>query len=292
VSLWQRIKQRASRPAEPTRRQVLEAHIEAFLERYLDVAREARRSDGKLSLSVLGDGQPSRVVVEAGLDRLEVVARSRGLGLWLLPDAFLPGATELTAPKRTLLAQLGFARERGGQYASSFEPRAQHTRLCDALERVLFEVLDHPADAFYSVSIEPERVPDNSQLMASIQHLVKVRDLDARRLLYQAFINALLYLPLTSPDDASVPAGVRVSGRSGLVDKGEEWTVYSDEQAFARAGLEPSEVALVSGVRLIRAAEAAGIAALRINPSSRIGGEFLRNEVWMMGDYLRKIGVL
>jgi hypothetical protein len=107
-----------------------------------------------------------------------------------------------------------------------------------------------------------------------------------------AFINALLYLPLTSPDDASVPAGVRVSGRSGLVDKGEEWTVYSDEQAFARAGLEPSEVALVSGVRLIRAAEAAGIAALRINPSSRIGGEFLRNEVWMMGDYLRKIGVL
>ena len=52
-----------------------------------------------------------------------------------------------------------------------------------------------------------------------------------------------------------------------------------------------SEVALVSGIRIARSAEAHGVAALKINPKSRIGGEFLRNEVWMMCDYLRKLGV-
>jgi hypothetical protein len=290
--LWQRIKAKATASAEPTRREVLRAHVEAFVERYADAVRAARRGpDGRLSLTVLSEA-PSRVVVEARLNRLEVVARARGLAVWLLPDAFFPGAVELTDDKRALLGRLGFARGHGGRYVATFDSDPAIEKVCDAIEQVLFGALDHPTDAFYSVSIEPERVPDNSALIDSIRHLVKVRDLDARRLLYQAFINSLLYVPLTSPDDALVPAAVRASGASGFVDKGEEWSVYSDDEAFARAGLQPSEVTLVSGVRLVHAAEARGVAALRINPRSRVGGEFLRNELWMMGDYLRKIGVL
>lgn len=271
---------------------MLAAHVEAFLERYAEAARTARRADGKLSLAVVDHAQPSRVVVEAKLDRLEIVARRRGLGLWILPDAFLPGGSELTREKGALLATLGFERDAAGRYALAFDANAPTERVCDAVERVLCDVLDHPRDVFYSVAIEPERVPDNSALIDSIQQLVKVRDLDSRRLLYQAFINALLYVPLTAPEESQAPARVRVSARGGLVDQGDEWTVYSDEEAFMRAGLGPEDVTLVSGVRLVRAAEAQGIAALKINPRSRIGGEFLRNEIWMMGDYLRKIGVL
>lgn len=294
MSLWQRIKGRAGRPEEPTRRDVLAAHIDAFRERYAEASRNAvrRGADGRLALSVLAQDRPSRVVVQLGLDRLELVATREGFSLRLFPDVFFPGSVDLGEDKRAVLGELGLCRDRAGCFATEFDADAASRSMCDAIEAVLFRVLDHGRDAFYGVSIEPERRPDNSDLIDSIQALVKARDLDARRLVYQAFINALLYVPLTAPEDRSLPARVRASSGGGLVDKGEEWTVYSDEDAFRRGGLGSEDVALVSGVRLVHAAEAEGIVALKINPRSRIGGEFLRNELWMMGDYLRKIGVL
>jgi hypothetical protein len=241
---------------------------------------------------VVQNAPPSLVAIDAGLSRLEVSRTADGLVLGLLPDVFFPGVVEFTPDRERVLVDLGMQRDDWGCFVAAATPVEDLDAVVARVRRVLSDVLDRDAGLHFGVAIERERVPDNSELISSIQALVKAQDLDSRRLVYQAFLNALVYVPLDLPEDVGEPARVRPFVRGGFVDKGEDWAVYSDRQALERAQLTLREVALVPGIRVVQAGEAQGIAALKINPRSRIGGEFLRNELWMMGDYLRKIGAL
>lgn len=290
MSLWQRIKGGLSGPPpeQPSPLQVLTAHIDAFVERVASLS-----PSGKRSLSVVQPEGQRVIAIEAGLSRIEISGDVSGLRVRLLPDSFFPGVVGRPSDKADELERAGLLRDESGCFAVSVDvPMGDASRdLAQRIERVLHEILEHPADRFYSVAIESVRTPENTELITNIEKLVKAQDFDSRRLVYQSFINGLFFVPLELPSDTRLPAGVRAWQKGGLVDKGEEWAVFSDEDALGRAGRSLSEVAVVSGIRIVRCAEAHGVAALKINPKSRIGGEFLRNEVWMICDYLRKLGV-
>lgn len=294
MSLWDRLRTGLSlTPKDPEPVDILGAHLDAYLERYALPKLAQRKTSGQLSLTVVAEETVRVVVVESRLSRVEISGRQDELVVRVLGDSFLPGVKELTESKQKLLSDLGLRRETNSDFAFSWDlQQAGGSRqLARRIESLLVELLDHGADDVYSVAIEPQRSLDNSQLIDSIQQLVKRQDFDARRLVYQAFLNSALYLPVAPPAEQLAPTRVRPWRQSGMVDKGEDWAVFSDLEALLRGGMVPEQAQLVSGLRLVAAAEAHGIAALMINPKSRIGGEFLRNEIGMMGDYLRKLGI-
>lgn len=308
MSLWERLKESLALgrgilvpspgEQEATPLQTLEAHLEAFLERYPPgVGTEASRSvphkhDAGVSLSVLPAAE--RVVaVESGLSRIEVRHGKGGLRVSILADAFLPGWTKLGREKQQLFSEFEVERDERGHFVFLTKqggPIALPV-LARRIEVLLTEVLDHKHGEFYSVSIEAEREPDNAPLLESIRNLVKQPDLDSRRMVYQAFLNALVYVPLEFEAASMTAPGVRHWPASGK-PKDREWAVFTDEEALTRARLGRDSVIVASGLRVARAAEAEGIVALKLNPRSKVGGEFLSNEVTMMCDYLRKVGVL
>ena len=84
MTWWSKIVGQLGLQGQPSQRQVLEAHIEALFERY------APQTAMTGSLVVRPTGGQYRVVVEAGLSRVEVEARTTRLAAIIVPlDAFL-----------------------------------------------------------------------------------------------------------------------------------------------------------------------------------------------------------
>lgn len=298
---------------EPAPREVLDAHLAVLLERFVrgsevrqpegaDAAHDA--SNGPAASALQGpesSEQPGaqereagyHLQVEAGLTHLKMVAERPGwVSLELPLDAFLLRRwSQAELIERT--AAFGFA---PGQ--SAFEltlrravgsPRARR-QFAAHVERVLHELLAHPHGAFYSVSIEQDRQLDNASLLDSFRELARKRDMESRRQVYQELINGRLLLPLSQHfEDAAFPQ--LETRRSESSDK-DSLVAVTDLQALADYRDPPGPFVTVSGIRLVQAMRVRAISGLLLNPSSRVGGELLPNEIDMLADYLQTLGLL
>jgi hypothetical protein len=287
LSRWRRFQ-------EPTPRQTLHAHIGALRERFGTPA-----AAGSASLPHLSPAAEYRVVVETGLSRVEIhLALGVSLRVCLPVDSLLAQPTERAWVQHARWVGLGYQRQEYEPHFSktiTAEPKALVTQVVDEVERVLFELFEHSRGAFYSVAIEREPVPSPEALLASIRQLVKRKDIEARRVVYQNLINGTFYLPLHR---ASEPAADETSELPAVDASAEPlggapvWAVFTDLHALDRFRDNRRPYLLVQGIRLIQCAIAHRIGALTINPSSDVGGELYANELEAIAHTLRARGVI
>ena len=284
---------------EPTARETLEAHLAVLQEQYAAPAAVA----GKRQLGVAGANQGYRVVVEAGLSRVDVQCTAPDeLRVHLRGDAFLlPGA--LDSAKRSLLRdfEMTWTRQEGAfsmvqairlpnsaQRSERQARKKQLSQLAARIEVLLTELLRHPKGAHYSVAIEKQVPFDNSDFIQAVQKLVKTSDQKERRLVYQAFVNGWFFVPIEPVNEHLQVAPIQaVDAELGGKFT---WTAYSDAEALKQD--KPNvDFVQASGIRVTQAAHAAGIAALKLNPASKIGGEFYGHELETLANYLKKRGI-
>src|SRR5690606_31100816 len=151
------------------------AHLEALFERY---------APERVSLTESLGGRPAtgsyRVVVEAGLSRIEIEARTSRMASVLVPlDAFLvdaQGALRDAESVQNLLLQEGLSRRSGSgtlELVVSAEGAKALRRVGERVEALLPLLFSHSAGSFYSVAIERERNPDNTELLDHIRVLAR-----------------------------------------------------------------------------------------------------------------------
>ncbi len=276
------------RKREPSPRENLEAHIEALRDRFGPAS--VSHSGGPLKV-VTTAGQ-YRVVVEAGLSRIEVHCLANDeYGLSVPCDALLAERPERARARSQRWVEFGLARDRSVHFAKVVRsPRDAIRRTADEVERLLFELFEHPTGRFYSVAIEKETVPDAAQLLESIRQLVKTKDQDSRRQVYQNVINTRFYLPLCPNEDEHALPDVH----SWHEPMGQRpvWAVFTDFEALEDYRAQRDPYVVITGIRLVQAALAHRLGALKINPKSKVGGELYANELDAIGNYLRSIGLM
>lgn len=274
---------------QPSQRQVLEAHIEALFERY------APQTAMTGSLVVRPTGGQYRVVVEAGLSRVEVEARTTRLAAIIVPlDAFLmhsPLGANVEVEQRLREQQL---ERRPGSGALEVLVTAEGPRafsdMAARIEGMLEALFDRGGGDFYAVSIEREMNPANEELLELVRVLVRRKDMESRRQVYQAVVNGRFWLPLReAAGDQLLPV---VEGWPEPFHGAPVWAVFTDLEALKdyRDNVQPAVV--VTGVRLVQALHVYGVGALKINPSSKVGGELYGNEIETLANYLRARGLL
>jgi hypothetical protein len=148
----------------------------------------------------------------------------------------------------------------------------------------------------YSVSIEKEPVPDPGAMLDSIRALVKVKDEASRRRVYEGLVNGAFYLPLRpvagESEVGKEPVGLEVDPWPEEFAGNPVWAVCTDTGALDDLRDERHPYLVISGVRLIGAARARRLGALKINPRSKIGGELYGGELLAIARYLERIAVL
>lgn len=285
---------RLTRLGEPTRRQTLEAHVEALRDRFGPAAKLASKG----SLSVVNPAGSYRVVVESGLVRVEVHCQEEHRFAIRVPcDALLTEPPERVRARSRRWAEHGLVRgDQRPDFEKTVAPKPTGDRgdvverVADEVERLLFELFGRARDSYYSVAIEKEKPPDAEPLLDSIRRLVKSKDHDARREVYQQVINARFYLPLMPAREADQPPEVHAIPE--LFGGRPVWAVFTDLSALAAYRDEREPYVLISGIRLVQAALAHGLGSIKINPESRVGGELYRNELDALADYLRRLGLM
>lgn len=295
MSLWAKLLGRFGlAPREPRPQEVLAAHIAALAERQArDRVSGASGSSRPRRLAVLPDAGQLRVRVEVGLSSVEIFHDSLKLRVRLSPEQFLVNPMGLSDERRSLLQAFGFRRPSGsGEFEAEY-PCEGRRALAESVTRldVLFsELFKLTPGAGYQVSIERGQVRTNDALIGSIRTLVKERDFESRRRLYQELVNAWVYVPLLHEEESSeAPSVQRFEDR---VDGRDLWPIFTDLGALReyRASAEP--YALVSGIRLVQAARAHQLGGLKINPRSNVGGELLSNELESLAGYLDGRGLM
>ncbi len=276
------------RRREPTPRENLEAHIEALRDRFGPSA--VSPSGGPLKV-VTGAGD-YRVVVESGLSRIEVHCHTEDeFGVSVPCDALLAEPPERAATRGRHWVEFGLARERSPHFAKLVRAsQGAIERTADEVERLLFDLFEHGRGSFYSVAIEKETVPDAEPLLESIRRLVKSKDHEARREVYQNVINTRFYLPLVPTDDRHALPDVH-SWHEPLGER-PVWAVFTDFEALGEYREHRDPYVVITGIRLVQAALAHRLGALKINPNSKVGGELYANELEALGGYLRRVGVI
>ena len=160
MSFWGKLLGRSA-PREPTCRESLEAHLEALRDRFAQPsdAKPAQRPGLPVlnSEGVTQSGGHHRVVVQTGLDRVEVSAPAPNrFSINVSCEGFLSETLAHAKQRRDRLARLTLSRSPD---AASFSrdlalPAGGFSALAREVERVLFDLFEHPADIFYSVAIE------------------------------------------------------------------------------------------------------------------------------------------
>lgn len=283
---------RVTKRAEPTRRQTLEAHIEALRDRFGPASRAASKG----SLSVVNPAGLYRVVVESGLVRVEVHCLDEHRFAVSVPcDALLTEPPERAAVSGRRWADHGLFRadqrpnfEKEVRLASG--SKSLVVDVADEVEALLFDLFGRPRDSYYSVAIEKETPPEAEPLLDSIRRLVKSKNHDVRREVYQQVINGRFYLPLQPTLERDHPPSVHASPE--LFGDRPVWAVFTDLEALTAFRQDPQPYVLISGIRLVQAALAHGLGSIRINPESAVGGELYMNELEALANYLHRLGLM
>ena len=293
MNWWNRIVGQLGLSRQPSNLEILEAHLEALFERYAP----ARASSSIESLAVEPAAGVYRVVVEAGLSRIEVEAATPRMACILIPlDAFLThvqGAVGDPSAVQQLLHDEGLARRPGSgvlELVASTDGARAYRRIGERIESLLMSLFDHPVGTFYSVAIEREVNPENEELLEHIRVLARKNDMESRRLVYQSVVNARFWLPLQEADNEHLLPSVEHWPEP--FDDKPVWAVFTDAEALRehRSRVQPAVV--VTGVRLVQALHAHGVGALKINPRSKVGGELYGSEIETLANYLRSMGLL
>lgn len=309
-AFWQRLLGRVGiQPKEPTAKEVLVAHIVALLERAPVPSTAASQPNGegasnvegadarseKVHLSVVSE-TPSHVLkVEAGLFQLELRATSLSQAvLRILGEGFFSESIRRRPADelRSLFTSQKLERPTDSAHFQTLvsvgTPEARN-QVADRIETLLQQLSSLPTGAAYSVSIELDRPPDNSELISSIKELAKSKEFESRRVVYQNIINAWFYLPVQrQAPTVELPA---VHPWPHEFDGKPVWAVFTDLSALQAFRSQPEPYVVISGIRLVQAAVSEPVGALKINPRSRIGGELYAHELQTLGDYLTKLGI-
>ncbi len=263
------------------------AHLEALI---ADPEAQPRRTE-KVHLPVSDGAGPRCLAVELGLSRVEgYLEPDQSLRLETAGDAFLLHTRE-TARRKLMIDELGmrFSRSRGA-FTSTLPIATKKQRLaaCRHVQRMLVELLELGSGQHYSVALERRLKPDNAHLVDQIRTLVRKRDLESRRVVYQSIVGGRFYLPVSLGDSEAElpmppPFEEPLGGRP-------VWAVFSDEQSLKHT----KEVAsiVISGVRLIQAAHVHELGGIKLNPGAQYGGELYAHELQSLGDYLRRLGMM
>ncbi len=231
-----------------------------------------------------------RVVVAAGLTRLEIAMPSPGVATLRVPsDPFLPGLKPLDSERRALLRALGAHRaERSSHFAVDYAagPSSDRQIALDAC-RVVTELLQEDVERC-DVEIAPEPQLDEASLIDAMRKLAKARDQASRTRVYQECINAWFYLPIEVADGPDAEPRPR---QWGPEKDRFEWVAFSSRAALDEFVPPGDPYLLVSGIRLLLAGAARRVEALHLNPSSPVGGQLLRGELDTIADYLGRMGI-
>ncbi len=279
---------------EPSPSEVLEAHISALLERVGESAFNKGHSD-KVHLNVVTAAPEYVLKVEAGLSQLHLFAAPDARVTLRIPgDSFFSASVQNLERERvrSLLSSRGLERRKASAHFEaefSAQDRAQRRQIAQHVETLLKELLGLAEDGAYAVSIERLVPLDNQELLESIRKLAKTREFEDRRVVYQNIINGWFYLPIRSEEDTlDFP---EVHAWPHEFHNRPVWAAFTDLEALRDFRHEPEPYIKISGIRLVQAAVAEGLGALKINPRSRVGGELYAHELDTLAEYLQKIGV-
>lgn len=276
----------------PTALETLAAHLRALLQ---DADARPPTAGAPARLPLVDPRGPRCVAVELGLSRVELYKQpaegsgSAGVRLEAYLDALLLRGPEADDPEPLRAAGAQFDAERGTLSLSlPAGTRAEQRRACQTAHDWLVNVLEAGRGPHLSVALERRAQTANSELKAKVVELVRRKDAESRRVVYQQIVEGRFYLPVKAPPEGRLvpePASHADSLGGRAV-----WAIYSDSEALSSSG--HAHALLLPGVRVVQLSQVYGLGALQLNPGASYGGELYAHELDSIAGYLATLGLM